>query len=218
MAELKENYPKDLILNYQSGKLEASQTPITVFYPSVINNKYRLYQNLATIDTSLTAFNDNDSLITIGSDQLWIKDTAATQANFELKQIPFFDQDFLIDHASLDSWTQKWQTQFDQVLDQMKYLTPLFFPIALLLTRFWANFIDVVLIFLLLKISGIKLKFSKILQLSFHVMVVAEIVAQATGYIYAYSSIDMYSITYWIWFTIVFFSLRKVQTIVVVKK
>ena len=220
MEELKTNYPPRLEIKWENNQLTTnSPEPVKVNYPSVVEPKYRLQENLALINPQLDTPGENEPAFFIFSqDKLWFQDNAQSWNQLPLTAIPGFQNPLVINHQSLDTVIQGWQQTVTSILTKLKFLVPIFFPVLLLLSRLIANIIDVLLIFLMSRISFRKFSFPKIWQISLHVMVVAEIVSQITGYLYPHLNLQMYSITYWVWFAAVLFKLKNVQAVRLPKK
>lgn len=217
LTELQQYYPEDLQISYKDNQISYNaDQAINVDYPSVIEDKYRLYDQLAIINTQAQSA-DDQALFTISTDKLFVQDSIDNYLEFDLSEFSFIEQPLEITKDNLHPLSQKWQTEVDSILNQSKKYIFLLFPILIFVARFFTNLLDVLLVFLFLKLSGIKLKFNKVWQISFHVMVVSEIVAQVTGYLYPNNLLDMYQISYWLWFAVLLFHLRNVKPIVVIK-
>lgn len=217
LQELERNFPENLQINYQGYHLSMiPEEEIVVDYPQTTGKL--AYQHLAVINPNASEIKNSSALITLGADQIWIQDAPSQFTQFKFSELSFFDQRLTITKQNLPELIDNWQTKFSQILEKAKVFVFIFFPLGLFFSRFLANLLDVLLIFLILKISNYPLNFTKIWQLSFHVLVVAEVVAQLTGYLYPDSELKMFAITYWIWFAFLIFKLRNIKTVKFIPK
>jgi len=219
MAELKTYYPKGLEIKWDNNQLTTNTSePVRVNYPTVVATKYRLQEQLALINPQLeTPSNNEKSLFILSKDKLWFQENNQSWNQLPLSAIPGFEHPITLNQGSIGQVTQSWQETVVNLLNKIKFTVPIFFPILLLFSRLVSNLIDVLLIFLISRISFRKFSFPKIWQISLHVMVVSEIISQITGYLYPNLTIQMYSISYWVWFTAVLFKLRNVQAVKIPK-
>lgn len=215
MEELKKYYPPTLEIKWENNQLSSnSSEPIKVNFPSMVEKKYRFKENLALVNPQLETPSDNEpAFFILTRDQLWFQDNDQSWNKIPLSILPGFQTPLVINQQSLDTVTHGWQQTMQSLLNKLKFLVPIFFPVLLLLSRLITNIVDALLIFLMTRISYRKFSFPKIWQISLHVMVVAEIVSQITGYLYPRLNLEMYSITYWVWFAAVLFKLKNVQAV-----
>ena len=71
------------------------------------------------------------------------------------------------------------------------------------------SFLEAILVFLFFKLNRITLSFRKTLQLSLHLVVVAEVIAQITGWIYPNIQLSMFTLSYWSIFSYIFWTQKK---------
>jgi hypothetical protein len=81
--------------------------------------------------------------------------------------------------------------------------------LVIIIIKLWMSFLEAILVFLFFKLNRITLNFTKTLQLSLHLVVVAEVITQTAGWIYPNIQLPMFTLSFWSIFSYVFWTQKK---------
>lgn len=220
MVKMEQNYPSDLVIHWSDGKLSTNtDQPLLVTYPESIG--YRPTELLSMIDPQ---FND-DQLDQIGTQLPASTFSVVTQQNvlindglgnwtiIRLNELPYFNQDFEITHANLPIVVSQATHQFQQLLQIAKPVTFVLLPVIFLITGLWTAIWYTIIGQFLLTLYGKNFGFKKIYQLTLHLIFVAQCIAQLTLFLYPQVSFSMFSLSYWVLFIALSFTLRQVSAV-----
>lgn len=219
IQEFKNNYPPDLTLTWTGQEITTSSSePIRVDYPSFFQQpevaQLQLPATLAYItDQELTTDQLESNLPTtswfvVSQDQLFMNDLRQNWTQQSL-DIVLPAKQLVLQKDDLNDITQSIQTWFNQTLAMTQKISYGLIPLFLIMTKFWAALIESLILFLLMKLNRIKLKFKQSLQLSLQITVVAELVVQLSSWLYPQLDWPMFALSYWLVVLYIFWTQRQ---------
>lgn len=218
LAELKNNYPVELMIEWDGSKLELStDDPITIGYPSnwpgILPAEIEQPTQLAYLtDQDLTSDEINkeftvDSWFVIDQDQLFVSDLNQGW-NSQLLS-PLFPEPRSISAENLDQFINEIQQTVESYLQAIQASSYFVIPLALIMTTLWTLLIESVILFLLFKLNRLGLNFGQTFKFSLQVGVVAELVNQLSIWLYPDLNWPMFSLTFWLVTIYVFWTQRR---------
>ncbi len=159
------------------------------FYVNILNSKFLF---------SLRFFVMSYIIIGVVISPLWIK--------YDLPEFRDFYQQAI-------SKSNQFSPEDVEILNQSKYLFPLLLSISLTMVRLWEIILNAAIMYFMLRVFAKNYSFSKVIQIALHLSVVAEILHQATHYIYKNTDLYLYDIAFWILFVALSFTLRDIKTV-----
>ncbi len=215
--ELAQNYPDSLEIHWNRQQLSTTPTqPLEVSYPSSMP-KLGSTKQLAIINTQASdvtsAFTPATSspLTVVTKEKIYISDLAGGWTEAYLREFPGFEESFSITKQSLPSFINLWQTQISRIFTLSEVLYPFVFFIFSSLTTLLSILINSLLVFYFVRLFHRGFPYRKLVQISLHISVAAELVQILTQHWVRVDELNMYTITYWLFMLIVLFHLRNVQ-------
>lgn len=212
LKQLETNYPPDLELIWTGHQLEISPPQeLAVPYPVATNQLLpELPSNLSYLVPEPKSIDEisYSSLLVLTPDQLFVNDLRHNWTQADLKLfLP--EERIVINQATLPQRLAQTETWLDQAFKQLKQANYVVSPLVLLILRSWVGLLHGVLIFLLLRLNQIKLEFRKSIQLSLHIIVMAEVVFQLSAWLYPQLTLPMFSLAFWLILVYILLSQRK---------
>lgn len=212
-ADLQTYYPETLEINWTGKELITKGTPVNISYPRFLQNSSVLTpQFLATLQPAEIATADLDSYPAwsiITPTQLHVRNTSEKWVNFTLNEFLNADQPFVLTKASLPTTILALQSGLEVASTIIKLLAVIVIPIALISVRLWGSILDTFLIYFFLRLNRTPLRFGKTWQLTLHLSLTAEIIFQATRWLYPNVKLPMFLISFWILFITIYFAIYK---------
>jgi hypothetical protein len=222
LAQAIQSYPQDLVISWDKNHLQTnSSTPIEVPYPSFLRQS-NLPNSFGYIAPQVTQISDiksvlpQSSLFVVGERELYLATAQGGWSAKPLNQMVGFDESFTIDQETAPLLISDAMLFFNELAGVVKVVYPVFIFLFLLVTRTISLMISSLLLYFMYRLLQRPFTFRKTLQLSLHIAVVAELVHIITSQFFPMSSLDMFSITYWVYALIisaVLWNLRSIPTI-----
>lgn len=194
--ELVEQYPPELVLNWNGTDLNANLSPVIFSMPTTLPNQDSVLPNNLLIINTNNAPIDQDALWLVTNTSLIMQLEDQSTQPLTLKNI--FPQNFTIDRSVIEVFHPQLKAWSLSLMETAKLLAlPMIF-IYLLLSRLIMLAIESSLVWLLLKFNRIKLQYWKIVQLCLHLFIPAEIVHQVAIRVLPNSPFSFHSLTFWV--------------------
>jgi|GEM_PF-984261 len=158
----------------------------------------------------IAAHTQKPSFFFIGNHELYM-----SQPNDTWKTMPLTallpTSSFHLDKQAVSQYIPSVQQQVDQSLKLLPFLISIVFFFLTLPLRLISMCLDTLLIYLVVRMTGLPISFKKAVQLSLHIMVVAEIISLLTATVA--QDLPMFSLTFWLYTLIVYWQLRHIKAL-----
>lgn len=215
LNEIESNFPSELEIYWRGNQLGSSTNEIIeIPYPSSIKKSSQFPPFLGYFipdDISPDQFPkkfNQESLLVITSKKLFINNLQGAWTDAPLTEL-FPMEDIALNKNTSPDLILKLKQELKKVFDLTKQLNFIVIPLITILIKFWMSFIESILIFLFFKLNRFSINFIKTLQLSLHLVVMAEIIAQLASWIYPNIQVPMFTLSYWSIFSYIFWTQRK---------
>jgi hypothetical protein len=215
LEQIKNNYPEDLSISWDKETLNINRSELKLDYPDWLKlDKKSLPQYLAIYSStdlnpeSVSSQISNSSLLVFDRQQLFVSQLNGNYDALPLTEVPGFEKEFVINKNNLPEKVATWQNALAKLFSGSQKVLPFFLIPSFIILSLIGNFLDALLVFLLVRIFG-RFSFKYIFKISLHVAVIAEIIARATALIYAHSNYPLFSISYWIIISFVLLNLKN---------
>lgn len=216
LQEAQTNYPADLEIKWDQTHLSTSQTePVQVTYPSSWTRPADFPERVLIIDPDSELVNGSpanlahSALAVVTSQQLFLTDFKGQWSELALKELPGFDQAFVINQANFPNLTQAISHRFDQILAIVQKILPWVLPILIVMAQFFDALLYASIGFFMLRLFSKTLSFSQVWQIALHLTIIAFSINQLANYLYQQNLIFLYPLTFWVLFIVVIWNLEK---------
>jgi hypothetical protein len=213
--EVMTHYPDDLEIIWSEDSLEYStDEPLAVSYPSFIEKNPQLpplFGYLIPKDLSVENFSKeltNESMFVVTTQNFFINNLQGVWTSAPLTDL-LPQSEITLNKETLTELTPQVMQDLEKLMLAIRQLNFIVIPLGLIALRFWMSFIKAILLLLFFKLNRFEFSFKKIIQLSLQLMVIAEIIAQLTSWIYPNTQISMLVPSYWIIFSYVFWTQKS---------
>ncbi len=215
LDEVVTNYPADLEIVWSENQLRYSaEDAIEISYPSLMGQNSQLppvFGYFIPGEISSAQFSEkleHESLFVVSSDKFFINDLREAWTDAPLTEI-LPEEDLVLNKDTSGEFISKFKLEIEEIIPIIKQLNFIAIPIGLIIFRLWMSFLEAILVFLFFKLNKFNLNFGKTIQLSLHLVVVAETIAQIANWIYPNIQISMLVLVYWSVFSYVFWTQRE---------
>jgi|GEM_PF-2231138 len=216
------SFPPLLEIVWNGTLLSSNQTtPITIPYPEGIS--YRgLPASLSVIAPTianadqLKALNPN-SLVIFGGEKIFVSNSNNDWTSLSLTETPGFEKPFVVNRSNLTEIISYWRSSLTTFLNIMVLIFPVGFFFIMVLSRLVSVCVNSLFIFFLLRLLGKSLAYKKVLQLCFHIAVVAELIRILTSQMTSSAQLNMFDLAFWTYLIIILVSLWNVKSIILMK-
>jgi len=209
------HYPPMLQISWDLNRLSWQPTErFALPFPNELRTEPSIWPAtlalLVSEDQSPTelGLNQTETIAVVTPSTLYLSD----QKNWNqlpLGELPGFEEAFVINQARLPELGATWQSYLTQALNLFWWISFGLAPLLLIITSFWNAFLNAVLVFFILRMGSLYLKFQTTLKLSAHVVVASLFVTQLQQWLYPNSTLPLASFAYWIYMTVIIFVLRR---------
>lgn len=208
--ELEQNYPEDLVVNWDGETLQWQPNELVeIPFPSILKDlieiddvdlQYSLLglmvpgnPNQDTLENDL----EREAVIIATESNLYVNDPNAGLTGIEMVTA-LEEESFEITKSSLTGQLEQVRSDLVQFFQSTKILSPLIVPILTIIKGLWAALIRSLFLYIFIKILYRTWAFSNSLKLTLLIGIVAETVTQIGGWLYSQSTVDLYGLTYWL--------------------
>jgi hypothetical protein len=160
--------------------------------------------------SEITQTQSDKSLIVLGANDLYLAQPGGGWNSLPQAEV-FGSDSFSVTKEGLSAKLTSSLEDLNTSLRALPFFYAMFFFFVSLPFRFLSVLIDSLLIFFMIKISGLPLTLKKVLQISLHIMVAAELITTLTANFG--SGLQMFSIAFWLYTFIVYWNLRHVRAL-----
>lgn len=153
---------------------------------------------------------DERSLVVIGEKTAYLAQPGGGWTDFPLTDLLSSDE-FTISKESVTREAPSYQERLQTTLRALPFLFLAFFFFISFPLRLLTVVIDSLLIYFMIKISGLPLTLKKVIQLSMHIMVAAELITILTANFS--SDLQMFSLAFWGYTFIIYWNLRHIKAL-----
>ena len=150
------------------------------------------------------------SFFFVGSSQLFIAQPDNQWSAMPLSEV-LQSTPALVTRQTLDDQKQTYISYLQSAVRLLPLIFPFFYLVVTFPFRLLTVVIDTVILFLCARLMGYPLPFKKTVQISFHIMTVAELVTVLTANFT--TELPMFNITFWIYTVIIYWHLRHIQAL-----
>ena len=215
LDELGRNYPPELEITWGEDRLQSSTAEVVeIPYPSSMEKNSQLpplLGNFIAEDISSEQFPTKfkqTSLFVVTSHQFFVNNLQGVWTDTALTDI-LPSKTIILNKATSPELILEFKQQLEKIINLAKQLNFFIMPLVLIVIRLWMSFLEAILVFLFFKLNQFTFKFSRVLQLSLHLVVVSEIITQMTSWLYPQMQISMLTLAYWSIFSYIFWTQRK---------
>jgi len=212
------NYPAELEITWNKNQLKSSTTEtIKIAYPSSMEKSSGLPPTLGYFipeNFSSTQFSnrlEQESLFVVTDRNFFINNLQGDWTKAPLTEL-LPTADVVLNKNTSAEFISKLKQELGKIASFIKKLNFIIIPIGLIIARLWMSFFESILLFLFFKLNKLSLKFSKIIQFSLHLVVVAEIINQVASWLYPNIQVSMLTLAYWSIFGYIFWTQKKYFT------
>lgn len=211
-----ERYPADFVV-YWNGQAMALNTgeKYVVPFPK-LPDAQGLPPQLLEINpkikdaSEITQTQSEKSLVVFGADRLYLAQPGGGWNSLFFEEV-FGADSFSVTKGAIESQLPRYREQLNTTLRAFPFLYSAFFFFISFPFRLLSVVIDSLLIFFMIKISGLPLTLKKVTQISLHIMVAAELITTLTANFG--SGLQMFSIAFWLYTFMVYWNLRNIRAL-----
>ncbi len=212
--------PNDLVFTWDKHKLityydnstnTTYDSPIKISAPQELNTEIDK-KNLISYVNVDKPFSDfpkevKNSVFVMNQTHLYMN-TNSTQESNKLENLLYNYDTFNINSEKIKQYLEQSKLQFTNLLDSLKYLTLIIFPLGLITLRLLVVF-QALIIYLFFNLTKQEIKFNQIFKLCLNVAIPAQLIDLITNLSFPNNNFSMFSISFWIIFTVVWISRSK---------
>lgn len=212
LQETEKHFPSDLTLTWSGTELNTSHQPLVVAFPQAAPQSVKeMADYLVVVTSENTPTPSQTSLFITSPTTIYTLNQGTLDSVGSLQDI-LGNESFEVTKDNLQLYTEKIQNVSNDVLTATGYLFPIGMVFFLSITSLYILLIDTLIIFLFIKIQRIALSYHQLLQLGLALLVPAQIIELVTKLAQLDTQVSMLSLSFWILFIVVFFSLQKKLT------
>lgn len=188
--------------------------PVSLPFPQFPDGQ-GLPPKLVVIDPRIMSVNEipsqgdaERSMFFVGKHQLYVAQPGGGWSEMSLTDV-LSTTPFTISKYSLESSQPEYQEQIGRVLQLLPLAFGLFYFFIAFPLRIFNVIVDTVIIFILVKVLGLPFGFKKVLQISLHAAVAAELISVVTSHFAA--GLPMFSLAFWGYIILIYWHLRNVK-------
>ena len=193
---LVQQYPTDLVVQWDGRNLNANLSPVVFKTPShLLTQSYGLPENLLIVNTDQKPI-DQHALWLITDQTFVMSFQGQTTQALELSNL--FTTPFSIDQVVITNFQPQLENAFVEFMTILRLLAFPVMLIFLIISRLFMLLIESGLVWLLIKLNRIKLKYPHIVQLCIHLFIPAEIVHQVALRVQLNLPFSFHSLAFWV--------------------
>lgn len=205
LARLEQEYPADLVFSWDMSTLSwQPPTTLSVPYPPEVSlNREGLPPVLAQFSpqegdpsTLLTELPQR-SLMLITPSTLYILNAGESWNTLPFTEVPGFESAFTISRDTLGDYLTYWQTLIAQTIQVLQIGSFVVFPLFTVIRLLVNSVIDATIFYFLIQLSGPRWRWSKVWQLTLHIVVVALLLETLIHWLLPSSTFPIFTITSW---------------------
>lgn len=200
VTDLYQYYPDELVMKWDGTKLSLSpDEPLRVDWPAGVETSAEMMPDgFIIIDLNQDSFTDS-SLLAVNQNTLFINDLQGQWNSLPLVAVLGADE-VELRKENLPMIIEQAKQYIRRLFDIIDVAAYAVVPMMLIISRLWIGLLESLLMFLILKLNSLKLSFAKTYQLSLHLLVVTEIVAQLANWLYPTHQLPLFTLTFWLMF------------------
>jgi hypothetical protein len=221
--ELQERYPNNLEIRWDNQTKTLSTQPaepINVPYPSSFPTG-GLPEQFARINTQVSSVEDAlpesqtspAPMVVVTKDTIFVSDLNGGWSDLDTEELTSLSDTFVLTKQTLPDFISRGQKFMDQVFLVSQLAYPIIFFFVASLTTLLAILFNSMMVYFFIRLFNTPLPYRKIMQISLHVAVVAELVQICTQRFVQTDQLNMFSLTYWVYIAVVLLILRGVKQI-----
>jgi len=211
-----DQYPKNQTISWNGlmVNMSGSEKYSLAFpnFPDLQNAPAQLLEVNPSITevTQISQTESQRSLVVIGKQTAYLAQPGGGWSELALTDILTSDT-FEITSANLTTDRNMYLDRLNSTLRALPFLFTGFFFFVSLPLRLFSVLIDSILIYFMVRISNIPLSFKKVLQISLHVTVAAELLTVLTANFS--QGLQMFSLTFWGYSFLIYWNLRHIKSL-----
>ena len=210
-SEAIRNYPAEFSTTWDGQQLNSSSPLLIDFPKNTPVSLKELADNLALIQPNEDTTNQS-VLIAITPTQVRLLDDGSVVQEEPLAAF-LGDETFRANQESFPELATRFENWVNANAVVVGFIYPVAIFLFLIISRSYLLLVESGIIFLLLKISNSNVKFAKLFQLVMALFVPAEIINQIATFADLHTSVSILSLSFWIFFVYVFFSINRKQQV-----
>ena len=215
LNEVITHYPPELEIAWRNNQLKSSTNEvIEIPFPSSIEQTSQLPPVLGYFvpeDIPPEQFSkklNQKSLLVVTTYKIFINNLQGIWTEAPLTEL-FPEQEMILNKDTSPEFISKFKHELEKIFNLTKQLNFVVMPLVIAIVKFWMGLLEALLIFLFFKLNRFNINFTKTLQFSLHLVVIAEIITQTTSWIYPNLQFSMFTLSYWSIFSYIFWTQRK---------
>lgn len=207
--EVARHYPSDLVISWDGRELRSTETPLTIPFPtSLPKNLNSLSEHLLIITSEPEPVPQESTLFIATPTHLYTANQGQVSQGVALADL-LGEDNMYIDQDTAPSFLETTTEQTAMLLNITGYVFPAVSYIFLVSTSLVLLVFDTAVIFLFIKLQQLSISYKQLLQLGLAVLIPAQIIELVTVLANLDVPISMLSLSFWILFIVVFFSLKR---------
>jgi hypothetical protein len=217
IEQVEREFPAEVEISWNGRVLQTrDEQTIAVPYPDALQPlpdvwppvlAYIIPQPLTADEVGATV--PQRSFLVVSQDNLYVSDSRGSWSEMPLNALLSFDQPFTLSRETLPEHLEtahQWNETFWQWAQWGLAAFSLFYVV---IVGTWLAVIEAVFAYFVLRLAGFGITYLKALQISLHLVVVAETVSQGVIWLYGPSELPIFSLTFWLLFAYIVWNLRS---------
>lgn len=214
--QVERDFPPNLVISWDGRSLHTSDNQtVAIPYPTELQPQAELWPPILgfIVPQTLTADQfsttlPHRSLMVATTDRFFVSDSQGEWSDVPLNTVPGFDRSFSISRETLPQQLTEVRAWTDSFWAWATGALVVFSATYVVVAGLWMSVLEGLFAFLVLRFSGFQLPYRKAVQLSLHLIVVAETLSQLSLWLYGPSELPLFSISFWCLFAYVVWTLR----------
>lgn len=209
ISELEAGYPSDLKIEWTGSELHASIIPLFVSFPSTAPQFLKDQATYLAIYTATESATPPASTLFLVTPQQ-LHDVEEGRISGGVQLADFLGSDtFTITEQNLPTFMDRAVDMSRSAISALGFVYPIGAYLLLWISSLYVAVFETVIIFVLIKLQGIRLSFRQLFQLSLTILVPAQIINTVTTLAQLHTPISMLTLSFWILFIFIFFSIQR---------
>lgn len=215
LQEISDTFPANFEATWNETNLTFLGTPVDVAYPSFVKpGEWQLPSHLARIENaepSQEILAQSSSQLFITPTQVYSRNRQTGWNNFPMTTVLEDVPAFTLNQNTLPQFIAVAKIQIANFFQFLLMAVYFLAPIWLILTRLWEVLFNSLFLFFFLRIDGQGWSWRKVFQMGLYLAIPAEVIYQATAWLYPEVNLPMFSISFWVLALVTYLS-TKVPT------
>lgn len=197
------NYPADLQIDWDGRQLHVNRDQLDVPYPFAFSNPdnqipplMAQFRNQPTTAAELQTQTPASWLVITPTEVLVF--SQPDWNHLALTELPGMEHAFSLTQSNVVTLAPQLAANTYSLLRRLSWAVVAAAPLGLMVLRGWTILLDSLLIWLLLKLYGVKAPFVGVVQLGLCIGITAQLISQLAGLLYPDMTLPLFAISFWV--------------------